>query len=699
MVGVKRFVVAAVALVAVVAAGSTPTPASGRLANDLWLAPLGPQTGGKPLFAAAVSDLAHGQAARALTVFSTATADPVLGGYALLYAGRAQMALGKWDEAAAAAQQLLGREPAGYLGDAALWLAADAAENRGDWPTSVESLRTLTSSRPIAPERVWLRLGQAADRAGDQSLAGLAFSKVYYDYPLTPEADDAAPKAARLTSPISRTIAERRRLDLTRAQQLFGAHRYTDARKGFDALRAGAAGEERAHLQLRLAECDVYLRHYAIAHAALRPLTTQASTEQAEATVFYAATLRETGRGDDYVAYARQFADSGDGAWVEEALNDLATYYLKRDAPAAAAVVFAEMYQRFPTGADAERAAWRSGWWAYRNGNFGDAIRVFESAATSLGRVDRRPSFFYWAARAHAQRGEREAAAEGFRQVVADYRNSYYGRLAQRDLEALGTTVRAAGPSDAAADGRDLPPAIAGGTPPPNAEIIRRLLTAGLYDAAVGELRKAQVESGTSPLIEATIAYALNRKGDLRPAITAMRRAYPQFIAEGGEALPAEMLAVIFPVTYWDLIGEQAGVRKLDPYLMAALIAQESTFDAGARSAANAYGLMQILPSTGRQIAKAVGIRPFTTARLTDPATNIRIGMAYFSGLVDRFGDVTLALAAYNAGEQRVSRWMAERPGAGREEFVDDIPFQETQNYVKRIMGTAEDYRALYRLK
>jgi soluble lytic murein transglycosylase len=207
------------------------------------------------------------------------------------------------------------------------------------------------------------------------------------------------------------------------------------------------------------------------------------------------------------------------------------------------------------------------------------------------------------------------------------------------------------------------------------------------------------VESGTSPMIEATIAYALNRKGDLRPAITAMRRAYPQFIAEGGEALPAEILAVIFPVTYADLIGEQAGARKLDPSLMAALIAQESTFDAGARSAADAYGLMQILPSTGRQYARELGIRPFTTARLSDPVTNVRIGMAFFSDLVGRFGDAALALAAYNAGEQRVSRWMEERPGAGREEFIDDIPYQETQNYVKRILGTAEDYRALYRLR
>ena len=71
--------------------------------------------------------------------------------------------------------------------------------------------------------------------------------------------------------------------------------------------------------------------------------------------------------------------------------------------------------------------------------------------------------------------------------------------------------------------------------------------------------------------------------------------------------------------------------------------------------------------------------------------------MAYFADLLNRFGDPAPALAAYNAGEQRVSRWLAERPGISRDEFIDDIPFPETQNYVKRIIGTAEDYRALYR--
>ncbi len=230
---------------------------------------------------------------------------------------------------------------------------------------------------------------------------------------------------------------------------------------------------------------------------------------------------------------------------------------------------------------------------------------------------------------------------------------------------------------------------------PPNASVIRLLLASDLYDDALNELRFAQRSVGSSPVIEATMAWAYHRKGELRRAITLMRRAYPQHLT-ADQALPKEILQVIFPLTYWDLIRKHAAARNLDPYLVAALIGQESTFDAGVRSTANAWGLMQIVPSTGRQLARSLGIRRFTTSMLTNPETNVRMGTLYFSRLVQQFGGTYYALASYNAGENRVVRWKAERPGLDEDEFIDDIPFPETQNYVKRILGTAEDYRQLY---
>ena len=133
-----------------------------------------------------------------------------------------------------------------------------------------------------------------------------------------------------------------------------------------------------------------------------------------------------------------------------------------------------------------------------------------------------------------------------------------------------------------------------------------------MYDAALKELQYAQRAWGDSPAIEATIAWirheqaqhetAPDRFDHLRGAITIMKRAYPQLPGRGGEDLPPAVLEVIFPLDYWPLIKKYSDANRLDPYLMTALIAQESTFTADVRSSANAVGLMQLMPPTGRAV-------------------------------------------------------------------------------------------------
>jgi soluble lytic murein transglycosylase len=286
--------------------------------------------------------------------------------------------------------------------------------------------------------------------------------------------------------------------------------------------------------------------------------------------------------------------------------------------------------------------------------------------------------------------GNGPEADERLRIVRSDYGNSYYGRLASVLLR----------PSDGANQAAAVPvttqsPAISA-PPIPSEPLIRLLLAAGLYDDGLNELRYAQRAWGPSTPVDATIAWVYNQKGELRRAISLMRRAYPQHMTSYGQELPPEILQVIFPLTYWDAIRKSSTANGLDPYVVAALIAQESTFDPGIRSSANAWGLMQIVPATGRRLARSVGMPRFSTAVLTNPDVNIRLGTLYFSKLVEQFGGVYYALASYNAGESRVVRWRTERPGLDQDEFIDDIPFPETQNYVKRILGTAEDYRMLY---
>jgi len=672
----------------------TPHPPLAGALEELWLVPsAADRTARATALYAPLADgieaVGAGDYARALTLLTRpALARSELRDYAAYYAGLAQLRLERAADAQATFDAILEREPEGYLSVAAALGAGEAAEALGDARRALALYESLAASKTAVDEDVLSRVGRTALVAGDTKKAAAAFVRIYYEYPLSDAAIAASTALGSLEEVVVRPEVD---ADLGRAARLFGARRYTDAKSAYLALRDRAGGGSREVVELRIAQSDYFLGRHKAALDALAPWLTRGA-RQAEARFFHLSALRELGRHDEYITRTRALVDAfPDSSWSEEALNNLGTHYILTNEDAQAAEVFQELFDAFPTGTRGERAAWKAGWWAYKNGDHAETIRVFESAARTWRRSNYRPSFLYWAGRAHAQLGSAAEAESRLRLVFTDYGSSYYGRLA---VHRLPRNTRIAAAADVVPAGGGAAPDV--DPPPPTTPLIQRLLAAGLYDEAINELRFAERAWGGSPAIGATLAWAYNRKGELRRAITLMRRAYPQFLTANGRELPTEILEVIFPLTYWDLIRRQAAARKLDPYLVAALIAQESTFDPKIRSAANAWGLMQIIPATGRRLARSLGIRNYRTAMLTDPEINVRMGTLYFARLVEQFGGTHFALASYNAGENRVVRWKAERPGLEQDEFIDDIPFPETQNYVKRILGTAEDYRALY---
>ena len=674
--------------------GPTAHPALPRSESDLWLVP---SAGDRTVranattqgLAAAVEAYQEGAHARALTLLNRIDAKGPVAEYVEYYRGLAQLRLEKHSDAARTLDALLRRKPQGAIGSAAALARGEVAEAEGEHRAAAAIYQRLADEKHSVNEEVLSRLGRAAMGAGDRKTAAAAYLRVHYEFALTDAATTAASQLASLQDHIVRTGYE---ADLGRAAMLFGARRYADARSAYQELQKQVGGDDRELADLRVAECDFFLKRYAAARDALAPYLDRAS-RKAEARFFYLSAIRELGQHDEYVARTRALVDEfPKESWAEEALNNLGTHYIVSNQDQLAADTFAELFEKFPGGSRAERAAWKSGWWSYRNGDYATTVTTFETAAAQFPRSDYRPSFLYWAARAHARLGAGAQAEARYRIVFSDYGNSYYGRMAQRHI------ARAAGGAPTA----DRPIAAshlqvgAATRMPPTADRIRLLLASALYDDALAELRYAQRAWGTSPAIEATIAWAYHQKGELRRAITLMRRAYPQSLTSAGDQLPVELRQVLFPLVYWDLIRKHAQIYDIDPYVIAALIGQESTFDPEARSVANAIGLMQVVPATGRRLATALRIPRFRTADLTKPEINIRLGILYFARLVRQFGGTHYALASYNAGENRIVRWKAERPGMDQDEFIDDIPFPETQNYVKRILGTAEDYRMLY---
>ena len=670
-----------------------------RLPTDpsmLWLAPdaaarAEARTAGLSEFAQAVKLEVDNNFARALPMLAQPSMrQGTLGHYAEYYQGLAELRLGRAADARRTFQTLASREPVGYLAEAAAMREADADEALTDQAAAMAIYERLSTLKTTAPDEILMRLGRAAKTSGHPDKAAEAFSRIVYEFPFSDLAPVASDELTNLPIGPIAPGTNRYKLEVGRGERLFAAKRYAQAKSVFESLRSAATDpNDRELVQLRLGECDYYLRHVRSARDLIRPYIDHAS-RQGEALFFYAIATRDLGDQAEYARIVRRVVDEfASQSWAEEALNNLATHYILQNDDEKADETFREMYEKFPSGHYAERAAWKIGWWAYKAGRYADANRAFESAASRFPRSDYRPAWLYWSGRAHDQLREAAVADARYNLAATDYLNSYYGRLAAKRLETRGTAL---GIAETIADApADRPPL------PPNAPIVRALLALDLYDQALDELHYAQKNWGDSPVNQATLAWIYNRRGDLRAGINAMKRAYPQYLAAGGEKLPADLLKVLFPVSYWPEIKRYSSEHQLDPYMIAALIAQESTFTADVKSAANAYGLMQLLPSTGRTYARKVGIsRKFSLSLLTTADTNLRMGTAYFADLVRQFGGSHLALATYNAGPNRVQHWMSEKAGFERDEFIDDIPFPETQNYVKKILGTAEDYRRLY---
>lgn len=684
----------------------TPHPPVPRELSELWLAPERGATSAAtrastmPLTTAARL-VADGDYSKTLTLVAPIVKEGPLGLYAMYYAGVAQLGLDRGADALKSFRAVEAQQPIGYLAEAAAIGEAEALEALDEPDDAVRIYERLLKGRLSDVEAVYMRLGRAAKAAHDQERAAEAFAHVYYEFPLGENAAVAALELKTLSGlqPLA-PGSPRYKADLGRAERLFGAKQYADARTAFEALLSYAGRDDKELLQLRIAECNYFTRRTRAAREALRPLAETAS-RRGEALFFYALASRDLGDTQTFVQVLHRIAsDFPDQTWAEDALDNLGTHYIKTNEDDRAEAIFRELYDRYPRGTYAQRAAWKSGWAAYRKNQYADTVRIFERAASDFPRADYRPAWLYWAGRAHEALGEPELAAERFTLTAADYANSYYGRLATARLDetvvARVTAARIAVDASTAAVDQQLPA---------NGVVVRALLGAEMYDDALNELRFAQRVWGDSPAIEATVAWARQQQARtetgmrrfqlLRGAINTMRRAYPQFMAAGGEELPREVLTVIYPIAYWDLIRKHAQANGLDPYLVAALVAQESTFVADVRSAANAYGLMQLMPSTARMYARKLKMR-YSSRLLTDPEANIRMGTAYLADKIREFGDLHLVLASYNAGETPVRRWRSERPGLETEEFIDDIPYPETQLYVKKILGTAEDYRRLY---
>ena len=261
---------------------------------------------------------------------------------------------------------VLDRKPPGYVAIAAALASGEAAEAAGDFDGAVAHLRAASPMQKAAVnDDVLSRLGRAALAAGDRTKAAAGLRARLLRVPAD-RCGDAGRRRSSQALQDQIVNAPATSSDLGRAQLLFGARRYAEARAAFQDLQR--RGERRRQRARRSAHRRVRfpLKRYAAARDGVRPYLERAS-RKAEARFFYLSALRELGDHDEFIAQTRALvAEFPDSSWAEEALNNLGTHYIVTNDDELAAQTFKELYEKFPTGTRAERAAWKSGWWSYK---------------------------------------------------------------------------------------------------------------------------------------------------------------------------------------------------------------------------------------------------------------------------------------------------------------------------------------------
>jgi soluble lytic murein transglycosylase len=568
---------------------------------------------------------------------------------------------------------------------------------------AAEAATLLEQDRLPVRSDVELALGRAYAAAGQTAKAAETFANIYYTMPASADADAAYGELKKLPSVPPPTATQLK----TRADGLMSRKRYADAADEYRTLvneiGPNSNSTERSAIQLALADA---LHRGGKNHDAKLVLALVGG----ESGDINAHRLYLLGQVDfatnDNDAFYRTVDElrlaSPASPWLEQALLSAANLHLVHHEYDQALDAFREAQARFPNGPRASYVHWKAAWLTLRQGRNEDAEKAFEEQIALYPSGSETPAALYWRARL-AEEDNQPLMARAFYQKLSDrYRNFYYAELGRQRLKHLPAGVADATTKYALLD--RVPPLDSSGkvadSEPPSDELhvqkAELLGNGGLVDFAVRELQAAAAANGGS-WGPAETAQLYDESGHYDQAIEVMKHSAPNYFALDIPDLPRKYWEALFPKAYWSDLKRSSVANGLDPYLVASLIRQESEFNPNAVSRANAVGLMQLLPKTGKAVARQVKMKRYTASQLYTPAVNLQLGTRYFRGMVDKFGgSFEYALAAYNAGSDRVEDWLSQGKYRDPQEFVESIPFTETREYVQAILRNASVYKQLY---
>lgn len=650
--------------------------------------------------------------AEALSYLQAAQRDfPVIEDYIRYWVGEALLSLGDAKEAALAFESVSQAVPDTNLLPQAVLRAGEAWYQASSCPEAIDRLTRAVAlgrnEKDPGIAQAWLRLADCYLRVGRAAEGKEALVKVWVAFPQTKEAKQAE---SLLAAGIGGESWIPKPEDFyARAQVLLGQALHKEA---IEELKRFLAKDPpvslRSEAKLKLGIAQVRLKLYEQARETFQELAGGRTTHSGEATVWLARVYLRQGLGDKLLDLSRKIAKRSLSAEQKGQINLFAGIWLEDQAQFEEAIAqYRQVAQTGEPAAQRTEARWRQGWVLYRIGRYQAAIDVWRSIVERPN-GEWEPQVLYWIARACGHVGN-SSAQETFQLLCNRYPYTYYCQLAQgrAGISAMASTDQERRPEEAAVLPASLPSAssdrgqISGQNETSRSEIERQpayrraaeLRVLGLEQDAVRELTALTDAYGNDAAAVASLSVLLSETGAHHHALRLVRSRFRDRLERGGGAILEDGLwNAAYPTGLISTINMQ-GVDGVDPFLVAAIIREESQYDWRAVSRVGAIGLMQVMPATANEVAQRHRLPDVTRDDLFDQETNIRIGVRYIGQLFARFsGNLVHAVAAYNAGPIAVESWVVAYRGRSDDEFVELIPFQETRQYVKRVLRSYREY-------
>ena len=661
-------------------------------------------TGGIALLAVGAQDFHADRRGEVLRNLSAARDHlPNLQDYVDYLFASASFANRDFQTAAATCETVLKVQPKSPLTGQAAMLAAKAYISANIPARAVEVLRRAYEDLPQPDGDA--ALAGAYDAVHDDANALAYDQRVWLEYPASAQAHGAEAELQRLREKMGASYRQPvPSALLARASKLMDARDFALARRELTDLANATSGAERDLALVRIGVADQRARKDAAALSYLEGLQVSTPEADAERLYYVLAAARRLNRLDVMDQAVNQLAAKyPKSEWRLQALVAAGNEYFLLNQPQNFEPLFQACHEQFQQYSHAAYCHWRLAFSAYLQDRR-DAAEVFKTHLRQYPDSDRATGALYFLGRLAERNSNPSDARAWYDQIVQSFPNYYYAALA-RERCAQPALAKAA-PSNAVTEflrGIQFPARKlhASFQPRPNSqsrlERARLLRSAALDEFAEIELRFGAKNGDQPEAFGLELARLASSRSAPEAAIRYLKRYAPGYLFSPFDAAPREFWTLAFPLPWREPLFQYSQQAGLDPFMVAALIRQESEFDPAIISHANAYGLTQIVPATGRELSRHLQIRGFQTRMLLQPEVNLRLGTMYLKSLLAQFnGEWEPTLAAYNAGKSRVVAWRSRMSYREPAEFIETIPFVETRNYVQSVLRNADLYRRLY---